>query len=833
MKWVQMTRASRRVSFESLEARWLQAAQLPALSSLPVPSDSPQPASHPALPAGFDAFAPQLSGAPASSGTPTVAEWTRTAGPNQSIVMTEDQLDPASASVVVFGETRSTNGTLSEATVDRVNDGAASVTLPGNVPADSMYLLWTQNSIGYGPPVAVNRAEAWWVGPDAASPGQNVSIYGRNLTLAGDVRRAAVYLEPGPGNTAAPRWVTVTGANPYQLTVSLPADLPAGNWQVWAHNGHGGEYGWSDPVSLTVRAAQPWNGPVFNVKKFGAKGNGVTDDQNAIRAAITAAEQIPGSTVFLPAGNYLVNGGFDSLHDVRVLGAGMGATVIKAGPAFAAQHAFDGNLESLFFMPTSNVEFANLGLSANGNLGGSLPQLVYVRDATDIRFTNVSFDARGFHPADTNGSHRISFTGCRFTGEEIFLGTATQVQFNACHFYMTDDTESALTVWGGHEISLTNNIVQNLNASNPNSGAGWGAGRFVDFNEGWGSASNVYLSNNTTIALGVRSGYADQNVGEQINCEGTITAFDGYAAAGSSNTVQLAGYTGAALGPGMVVTIVAGTGMGQTRAVTSSSADVVTLASAWNVVPDATSRVVVETLAQRLVMYSNLFTGRPQLVVSTSPTANCGIEMYEGASDVIVDSNTFQRIRAGVSLWGGAENTTDLTEVEPLMFSYVANNRFFQVRLGILWVRRASDAGTPFVGNVVRGNRLVGAIQSAMEIATNDQWASLTQIPDVNVVETTVSNVPGASQLDFTGPSRAAGGVLLRSNSFDGGSVAAATPPLVGAAPPSSNGFTPAPAPAPIEAPADVNSFAYWAFLPIWKRMGNLPAGLSWAGPSA
>src|SRR5262249_47127472 len=158
-------------------------------------------------------------------------------------------------------------------------------------------------------------------------------------------------------------------------------------------------------------------------------------------------------------------------------------------------------------------------------------------------------------------------------------------------------------------------------------------------------------------------------------------------------------------------------------------------------------------------------------------------------SDVIVDSNTFQRIRAGVSLWGGAENTTDLTEVEPLMFSYVANNRFFEVRTGILWVRRASDAGTPFIGNVVRGNRLVGAIQSAMEIATNDQWASLTQIPDVNVVETTVSNVPGASQLDFSGPSRAAGGVLLRSNSFDGGGVVAATPPLVGAAPPSSNEF--------------------------------------------
>lgn len=43
----------------------------------------------------------------------------------------------------------------------------------------------------------------------------------------------------------------------------------------------------------------------FNVKDFGAKGDGVTDDTAAIEAALAAAAAQGGGTIYLDAGTYI------------------------------------------------------------------------------------------------------------------------------------------------------------------------------------------------------------------------------------------------------------------------------------------------------------------------------------------------------------------------------------------------------------------------------------------------------------------------------------------------------------------------------------------------
>lgn len=82
----------------------------------------------------------------------------------------------------------------------------------------------------------------------------------------------------------------------------------------------------------TITSVAPWSW--YDVKAYGAKGDGVTNDRAAIQAAIDACITGGGGTVFMPAGEYMVSGGplvFSAMApgnkvSVCFKGAGMGAT---------------------------------------------------------------------------------------------------------------------------------------------------------------------------------------------------------------------------------------------------------------------------------------------------------------------------------------------------------------------------------------------------------------------------------------------------------------------------------------------------------------------------
>ena len=66
----------------------------------------------------------------------------------------------------------------------------------------------------------------------------------------------------------------------------------------------------------------------FNVRDYGAVGNGVTDDAAAIRAAITAAGDAGGGEVIIPTGTYIMLTRIDMRSNVTV--RGLGRAVLKA-----------------------------------------------------------------------------------------------------------------------------------------------------------------------------------------------------------------------------------------------------------------------------------------------------------------------------------------------------------------------------------------------------------------------------------------------------------------------------------------------------------------------
>lgn len=67
----------------------------------------------------------------------------------------------------------------------------------------------------------------------------------------------------------------------------------------------------------------------FNVKDYGAVGDGSTDDTAAIQAALSAVPSA-GGIVYFPPGTYSVpSGGLTCSNRVKILGAGMGITIIS------------------------------------------------------------------------------------------------------------------------------------------------------------------------------------------------------------------------------------------------------------------------------------------------------------------------------------------------------------------------------------------------------------------------------------------------------------------------------------------------------------------------
>ncbi|KKS36659.1 MAG: hypothetical protein UV00_C0024G0014 [candidate division WWE3 bacterium GW2011_GWF1_42_14] len=70
-------------------------------------------------------------------------------------------------------------------------------------------------------------------------------------------------------------------------------------------------------------------GQVYNVKAFGAMGNGTTDDTTSIINTLTACAS--GGVVYLPPGTYLISNTINiTNNNVTLMGAGAGATTIKA-----------------------------------------------------------------------------------------------------------------------------------------------------------------------------------------------------------------------------------------------------------------------------------------------------------------------------------------------------------------------------------------------------------------------------------------------------------------------------------------------------------------------
>jgi len=741
--------------YEPLEKRLM-------LTGLPDMPDIVAPASNPALPSGFDVFTPPVTATAPAAGAPAIAAWTESAGPGQSISISVTQISALPASdqssdteFVTYGQTNSGNGALVSDTIQQLSPNIASVTLGQNNTANSMYFLWAENADGYSAPVAINQADAWWVGPDQASAGQTISVYGQNLTFSASNPTSWVYITQAGSGTG--QWASVVSANPYKVDFVVPENLANGTYQVWLHNGHGGEYGWSSPVTLTVANPLVFNGPVLNVEDYGAIGDGVTDDTAAFQAAVNAANKLTGATIYVPAGNYLVT----QIHlgSEQLLGDGQGTTTILEKPSATPP-------ETMLWL-ASDSEMKDLTLDSNNV---ALPdELIYGRYLSDLHFVDVTFNGHLGGYFDIQGDQLVFFENCDMIGAGAFLGTASQLFIDGCNFYGTNDANTLLYSWGGSDISVTNCTAQDYDNSDPNSGAGWAKGRFFAGDAIWGTESGIYIADNTTIDLGVRPTFSDTNAGEQILFETQFTSLEPNATfvSASADTLTMANLTSGFTGAGFEAVVVAGDGVGEHVGITGydPATGVMTLAGPWPVIPDATSVISLGMVFDGVVVYQNTLQGK-----GVTNTASAGFELWGGGLNVIVDSNTMVNLRYGIydaALDSGGN-------VQESYFNLLQNNTITNVQIGMILENDGTSGQIGMLGVIARDNQI--NTESGEAFLLRDQLDTGNQHFYLILEGNTATNEPVGITIGT--PGTAATNLLLDSNTFVLGSAAAGGPAI-------------------------------------------------------
>ena len=177
------------------------------------------------------------------------------------------------------------------------------------VPATTV--LWAGDDAGWSRPYLVNRPQSQWISPTSAAPGEAIRIFGRTFAWGWQIEPAVGYIRKVDGGVPirlrrAPEHREDGHTERWCLSAWLPEDLESGEYEVLVHARHGGPWGWSDPLRLRVEPEPMVSGLVVDVREQGAKGDGLTDDTEALQKAVALAAEQKG-LVFLPAGVYAIS----------------------------------------------------------------------------------------------------------------------------------------------------------------------------------------------------------------------------------------------------------------------------------------------------------------------------------------------------------------------------------------------------------------------------------------------------------------------------------------------------------------------------------------------
>ena len=283
-----------------------------------------------------------------------------------------------------------------------------------------------------------------WDGPSAAANQITDLTDATNSPITGLIADGNGYLGPFYGPDGAERvWVDFGAGRVALVSVTVGERLDA---HTNATDPHGdrqysdaalaGHVAATDPHGDRAYTLAALTGALgFNAKDFGAKGDGSTVDSGPIQAAVNAALAAGGGTVYLPAGTYVCSGVYLG-SNIRFVGAGMGATVLKLDPAAVpGTNAWVLRVSSASTIAASYVTVADMTIDGNkaafpnpaGKVYGYYLGAQTVGLVTDCAVNRVEFRNCPSYACDVVNGLRVDITDCWSHDNGGTLGS-----YNAC-----------------------------------------------------------------------------------------------------------------------------------------------------------------------------------------------------------------------------------------------------------------------------------------------------------------------------------------------------------------------------------------------------------------
>lgn len=199
----------------------------------------------------------------------------------------------------------------------------------------------------------------------------------------------------------------------------------------------------------------------INVKDYGAKGNGVTDDTRFIQAAINAASADQLNTIYFPAGIYRIGSYtlgthyFENfsirLHSNLLFTGENEKTIIRLGDHLYDKTDSNANAHIFFGTNVYNIHFSRLTIDMNG-ANNKVPQHILKNHSAIFLSGGSNFSAKNITVKNCAGSNMIiikdggsnaSIEHCRFINGGNYTGVKTPNKYQVDFSFIYTEWDSS------------------------------------------------------------------------------------------------------------------------------------------------------------------------------------------------------------------------------------------------------------------------------------------------------------------------------------------------------------------------------------------------------